>query len=144
MFSQTQEYYPSGKLCHQKPPSILFMTFWKCSGALAMPNRSLLKQYRPNGVMNVVRSRDSSLNGICQNSLLASSLENSCAPESKAKVTSTFGRRYTSRRTHSFSGLRSTQILRLPIFFWHSNHGSTPFSGHINLGYNTMQRIPFL
>ena len=25
-----------------------------------MPNGSLLKQYRPNGVMNVVRSRDSS------------------------------------------------------------------------------------
>ena len=57
-----------------------------------MLNGCLLKQYRPNGVMNVVRSRDSSLSGICQNPLLASSLENTCAPESEAKVTSTFGR----------------------------------------------------
>ena len=32
--------------------------FWKCSGALEMPNGSLLKQKRPNGVINVVSNRE--------------------------------------------------------------------------------------
>ena len=42
-----------------------------------MPNGSLLKQYRPDGVMNVVSKRDAGERGICQKPLFASSLLNS-------------------------------------------------------------------
>ena len=56
--------------------------FWKCFGALEMPNGSLLKQYHPDGVMKVVRRRDSSERGICQNLLLASSFVKTLAPAS--------------------------------------------------------------
>ena len=55
---------------------ILDKVCWKISGAELMPNGSLLKQYRPNCVTKVVSCRDSSSRGICQNPLLASSLEN--------------------------------------------------------------------
>ena len=46
-----------------------------------MPKGSLLKQYLPNGVIKVVRGRDSGANGICQNPLLASSLLKIVAPD---------------------------------------------------------------
>ena len=58
-----------------KPSSILDIVRWKISGAELIPNGSLLKQKRPNGVTKVVSNFDSSSKGICQNPLLASSLE---------------------------------------------------------------------
>ena len=75
-----------------------------------MPNGSLLKQYLPTGVMNVVRSREEGERGICQNPLLASNLEKIFAPLSRANVSSTFGSGCTSLSTLLFSGLRSTQM----------------------------------
>ena len=47
-----------------------------------MPKGSLLNQKRPNGDINVVSGRDSSLSEICQNPLLASNLLKMVAPES--------------------------------------------------------------
>ena len=57
-----------------------------------MPNGNLLKQNHPNGVKKVVRSLDGLARGICQNPLFASSLLNTRAPASWAKVSSTFGK----------------------------------------------------
>ena len=45
-----------------------------------MPNSNLLKQNRPYGVINVVKSLDSLAKGICQKLLLASSLLNIATP----------------------------------------------------------------
>ena len=71
-----------------------------------MSKGSLLKQYRPNGVMKVVNKRDSLLSGICQKPLLASNLLNTVAPASCTSVSSTFGIGCTfSLRTFSFRGL---------------------------------------
>ena len=53
---------------------------WKCSGALVIPNGIRLKEYLPNGVINVVSSRELSSKGICQNPLLASILLKTVAP----------------------------------------------------------------
>ena len=47
-----------------------------------MPKGSLLKQYRPAGVMNVVRRRDHCERGICQKPLLASNFVKTLAPVS--------------------------------------------------------------
>ena len=70
-----------GTLRHQvQSGSCSFVS--KCSGALEMPNGSLLKQYRPDGVMNVVSKRDAGEKGICQKPLFTSSLLNSLAPAS--------------------------------------------------------------
>lgn len=74
----------------------------------------LVKQNRPNGVMNVVNSLDSLARGICQNPLFASNLLNIFAPDSCARVVSTFGMGWTSRSTLSLSGLRSTQMRTAP------------------------------
>ena len=57
-----------------------------------MPKCSLLKQYRPAGVMNVVRRRDRCERGICQKPLLASNFVKTLAPVSWARVSSTLGR----------------------------------------------------
>ena len=78
---------------HERTVIILF---WKCSGVLEMPKGILLKQYLPNGVMKAVRSFDSLVSGICQNPLLASGLLKIVAPESCARVSSTFGTGWTS------------------------------------------------
>ena len=75
-----------------RPVSILLMRFWKYSGALDTPNGILLKQKRPNGVMNVVSRREAGESGICQNPLLASNLLNTLAPVSCASVSSTLGK----------------------------------------------------
>ena len=61
---------------------MLFIWHWSTSGALLMPNGSLLKQNRPYGVIKVVNSLDSVASGICQNPLLASSLLNVVTPVS--------------------------------------------------------------
>ena len=94
---------------------ILDKVRWKISGAELMPNGSLLKQYRPNGVTKVVSSRDSSSRGICQNPLLASSLENILLFPSFARLSSTEGMGWTSRWTALLSSVRSTQIRTLPF-----------------------------
>ena len=95
---------------------IEFIHFSKCSGALQIPKASLLKQYRPYGVMNVVSSRESFASGIRQNPLLASSFENTWAPVSWARVSSTLGRGWASYVTFSFSGFKSTHLNR-PIYY---------------------------
>lgn len=69
-----------------------------------MPNRSLLKQCRPDGVMKVVRRRDSSERGICQNPLLASSFVKTLAPASWVSVLSTLGSGWTSLRHYYHPG----------------------------------------
>ena len=56
-----------------------------------MPNGSLLKQYRPAGVMNVVRRREDCARGITQKPQVASTLVKTSAPFSRAKVSSTGG-----------------------------------------------------
>ena len=52
------------------------MALWNISGTLEIPNGSRLKQYLPNGVMNVVSSCESGWRGNCQNPLAASSFVN--------------------------------------------------------------------
>ena len=85
-----------------------YILLWNTSGALHIPNGSLLKQYLPNGVMKVVNGRDSSARGICQNPELASSLLNTLAPVS---VSSTLGIGYVFLMMLLLSGFKSTQIL---------------------------------
>jgi len=53
-----------------------------------MPSGNTLKQYLPNGAMNVVNKCEFLASGICQNPLLASSFVNTCAPDSWASVSS--------------------------------------------------------
>ena len=48
---------------------------WKISVAQVIPNGSLLKQNRPDGMINVVNLALSGCKGICQNPLDASSFE---------------------------------------------------------------------
>lgn len=57
-----------------------------------MPNDSLLKQYCPDGVIKVVRSRNDSVSGICQSSLLVSSLLKILAPVSCCRCLIIFGK----------------------------------------------------
>ena len=66
--------------------NISFIRRWKCSGALVIPKGSLLKQNLPYGIMNVVRSLEFIDNGTCQKLLFVSSLVNSLAPVSWARV----------------------------------------------------------
>ena len=54
--------------------------------------------------MKVVRRRDFLASGICQNHLLASNLQNICAPVSWASVSSTFGSGCTLKWPFSLSG----------------------------------------
>ena len=108
-----------------RPESTSFIYLWKISGALDIPNGTLLKQKHPKGVMNVVSRLDSSARGICQNPLFASSLLKTFAPDSCAKVISTFGIGWTSRKTFLLSGLRSIQIRTVlsplePQPLWHT------------------------
>ena len=60
--------------------SNLDILFWKSSGVLAIPKGSLLKQNRPQGVINVVSRHDSGQRGIYQNPLLASKRLKTVAP----------------------------------------------------------------
>ena len=103
-----------------------------------MPNGSLLKQNRPKGV-NVVNSLDSLARGICQNPLFASNLLNSFAPDSYARVISTFGMGWTSRNTLSLSGLRSTQMRTAP-----ESLGTTTIAAHQGVGCCTADITPRL
>ena len=102
-----------------------------------MPKGSLLKQYRPDGVMNVVSRREGWLRGIYQKPLLASSLVKNFAPVSWARVSSTLGRGWTPLRTLSLRGLRSTQIRIAPDFL-----GTTTIPAHHGVGSSTLEMIP--
>ena len=93
-----------------RPDRMLLMWCWKTSGALDIPNGSLLKQKWPYGVIKVVSNQDSLTSGICQNPLLASSLVNIVAPVSCARVVSTLGIGCTSCKTFSFRGFMSTHM----------------------------------
>ena len=57
-----------------------------------MLNASLLKQYRPKGVMKVVKCIDVAAKGICQKPLFAFSLLNTATPANWASVSSTTGK----------------------------------------------------
>ena len=88
-------YTKTSSMCtitRSRPASISVIRRWKCSGALLIPNCSLLNQNLPNGVINVVRSRQFSSRGICQNPQLESSLVNTVAPASLLRFSSTVGR----------------------------------------------------
>ena len=119
------------------PKSILFICRWNISGALEIPNGSLLKQKHPKGVIKVVSSLDSSASGICQNPLLASSLLNTVAPDSCAKVVSTFGIGCTSHKTLSFRGFKSTQIRTIP-----ESLGTITIAAHHGVGSSTGEMTP--
>ena len=84
---------------------------WNSSGAHVIPNGSLLNWKRPYGVMNVVRERDWSANGICQNPLLASNFEKVVAPDNCARTSSTLVKGNVSCCTLSLSAFKSTQTL---------------------------------
>lgn len=115
---------------------ILLNCFWKSSGAQEIPKGSLLKQYLPNGDINVVSSLDFSARRICQKPMLASSLVNTYALRNWTRVSSTLGNGCTSRKTLSFNGLRSTQILMDTDFF-----GATTMPAHHGVGV-TFQITP--
>lgn len=57
-----------------------------------MLNGSRLKKRRPKGLMNVVNVAESSVRGICQNPMFASSLLKILAPDRMPSVSSTDGR----------------------------------------------------
>ena len=103
-----------------RPERIRDILFWKCSGALDIPNGSLLKQYLPKGVMNVVSNCDSSASGICQKPQFASSLLK-ILPLSVAPV---------CRQLEEVGGLRSTYTLIAPSFL-----GATTIAAHQGVGF---------
>ncbi len=74
-----------------------------------MPKGRTLKQYLPQGVMNVVSGRDLSESLICQKPELASNREKNFAPASLENVVSVVGRGWFSRCTYRLSCVRSTQ-----------------------------------
>ena len=82
--------------------------------------------------MNVVSRHDFLASGIHQKPLFASSLLETAVPDNCAKVSSTFGSGCTSRRTLSFNGSRSTQILIAPSFL-----GTTTIPAHHGVGTST-------
>ena len=98
----------SGQTTPSKPSRTLLICFWKCSGALQIPNGSLLKQNLPNGVRKVVKRQDSSSTRICQNPKLASNLLNTSAQAGWPWISSTLGRKWISRSTFELSLCRST------------------------------------
>ena len=104
-----------------------------------MPNGSLLKQNCPKGVMKVVSSLDSLASGICRNPLFASSLLNMVAPDNCSSVVSTCGIGFTSRRTLSLRGFKSTQIRTAP-----KSLGTTTIAAHQGVGSSTGDMTPKL
>ena len=105
---------------------------WKCSAALLIPNGSLLKTNRPNGLMKAVSIRESSESVICQNPQLASSLLNTCAPANLARFSSTLGNEWTSLRTLSLRDRKSMQLHTTPDVF-----GTTTIPAHQGVGSST-------
>ena len=98
-----------------EPSSILDIVRWKISGTELIPNGSLLKQKRPNGVTKVVSNFDSSSRGICRNQLLASSLGKILLSPSLPRFSSTEGIWCISCWNALLRWVRSTQISTLPF-----------------------------
>ena len=69
-----------------RPASFSNIGCWKCSGADEMPSGKRWKQYRPKGLINIIRSDEAGSSGICQNPELASSLEKNFTTASFVRV----------------------------------------------------------
>ena len=112
---------------------------WNTSGALLIPNGSLLKQNRPYGVIKMVNSLDSVASGICPNPLLASSFLKIIAPVSCARAVLTLGIgcMCTSHNTCSLRDFMSTQIRTAPEAF-----GTTTIAAHHAVGSVTHDITP--
>ena len=88
-------------------------------------------------MLNVVSRRDSALSGICQNPELASNFVKTVAPSNCAKVSSTVGSWWSSRRMNWLRGLKSTQIRTDP-----SGLGTTTMAWHQSVGPSTGWMTP--
>ena len=110
------------------------IVLWKTSGAELMPKGRRLKQYRPKGVINVVRSQEFGSSGICQNPELASSLLKYLLFWILARFSSTDAIGCTSLRTALFSGVRSTQS-RISLL----DFGTTTNPEHHSVGSLTFE-----
>ena len=95
-----------------------------------------LKQNLPKGVMKVVSKADSYANGTCQKPEFASSFENILASDNCPRVYSTEGISCRSRRTLSFSFVKSTQILTSSFF------RTTTMGAHQSVGSSTLTITP--
>ena len=84
---------------HSRLAKIPLFHLWKCSSVLENPNGNIFKLNLWNGVINVVRRRDTGESNICQNPLFASNLVNILASVSCARVLSYLGSGWTSLRT---------------------------------------------
>ena len=120
-----------------RPASVLFIRLRECSGALEIPKGNLLKQYRPFGMMNVVRCREGLASGICQNPLLVSNLVKTLAPASCDRISSTVGNGWTSSSTLSFRGFKSTHIWMFFDFL-----GTNTIPAHHSVGSSTLEITP--
>ena len=103
-----------------------------------MPKRRTLKQYFPQGAMNVVSGRDLSESLICQNPELASKCEKNFAPASLENVVSIVGRGWFSHCTYRLSYVRSTQTQNLSLLF-----GVTTIGAHHSVGSSTWDMTQF-
>ena len=74
------------------PVHICEIVLWNTSGLEHIPNGSRLKQYRPNGVLNVHNLALGLSSSICQNPFEASSLVNHLAPAISAVIAVSVGR----------------------------------------------------
>ena len=115
------------------PWRIWFVFFWNFSEPELIPEGRTLKENQPHGVMNVVGCLDSHASFICQNSGFASSFEKTLQPANLPRVVSTAGSGSSSLLTYSFSLLRSTQTLTLPLLF-----GATTMGAHQSVGSSTL------
>ena len=97
----------SSKCCE-----ILFWNTYSCADFI--PKGILVKQYLPNGVLNVVSSWSS--NGICQCPCVAFNFENTLARDSREAISSTVGSRKCSRLMAWFRYFGSRHIRNFPVF----------------------------
>ena len=94
-----------------------------------MPYGSLLKQNRPQGVMNVVSKREDCESFLCQKTLFASNFENILDFDNFPSVKSTDGRGYASLNTLLFNLVKSTHTRTSPFWF-----GVTTIEAHQDVG----------
>lgn len=98
----------------------------------------MLKWNRPKGVMNGVSLAESSDKGICQKTMLPSSLRNTLAIASIPRLCSTDGSASFSLHTYSFSPVQSTHSLSLGL----SSFGTMTIPAHQSVGYATRVLTP--
>ena len=87
--------------------------------------------------MSVVKGLDSQANLIYQKPEFASSLAKTLEPANLPNVVSTAGRGWFSRLTNSFSLVKSTHTLILPLLF-----GVTTIGEHQSVGWSTGEMSP--